>query len=309
MCWCALYKARRSPWFWGRSVLIVLPWLCTLSALGQHPVLQQNIKPVSTVKPPASNVFTPETAIAVPAEFKAKYRMGLGLSSPDYLFFSFDMAWLPSVDVQFIYSPPVQLVVNLIAPPDQEVLKTRLKAGTPSTEYPTRIKYKFNAAVNAVWRPWSDSFYASMGFGYRHIYVASGGPADLFVCLVTPDINCNKDNETFPSNSEIHLQTEIESKSFLVRAAVGYKWQWSRLVLDWQAIGFILPVTHERDYLITTRLVTEQSMAETQEIMEDMEEFLALKEASIRARIVSATEKADSFPLPVMGLSLVWMIE
>jgi hypothetical protein len=234
------------------------------------------------------------------------YSVAFGLGSPDLfsLQFSYDLPY--RTRVVFGTSLPFAYPVTIVAPPDEEVIKSRLKAGTPETDYETTIRYYRNVFANLMWHPFErKGLYALGGLGYRKMHVETSGEADLFVCLVTAEIPCNKENETFPSRSIIDLSATIETVAYNFRVAGGWVYEYSNnLYLDWTIFGLVLSKPVRQSIGISSKLETEQTIEEANEILSEMESYLASKEQSIRSRVVTNVEKLDRLPLPYTALTL-----
>jgi len=110
------------------------------------------------------------------------------------------------VAVQGFYSLPIEYSLNVRVPADDEALETRLKAGTPETVYPIKVRYMSNFGLNLLVKPLPSLLadaYAYVGVGYRKVRVKTNGRSDLFICLRTAEVPCDKEHESFPSRSEI----------------------------------------------------------------------------------------------------------
>jgi hypothetical protein len=234
------------------------------------------------------------------------YLATFGLTAPDLLTIQLGYRLSDRSQLFLGMSPGLPYPVTIVAPADEEVVKSRLKAGTPETEYDTKIRFYRNFFLNYQWRPFaSRNLYFLGGAGYRKMHVTTEGKADLYVCLVTAEVPCNKDTETFPSRTQIHLESDIETVSYNFRAASGWKFEWDNNVfVDWTIIGFVLSRPKSQSITVRSELRTEQDIEEANEILSEMESYLKKKEDSIRSRVVDNVEKVDRLPLPYFGVSV-----
>jgi hypothetical protein len=295
----------------SKTQLLRIPFyqLVAIVALFSNSLIAQ--ESVTKTEPIQPEQVAPETSVmdsqsSVIDRQLRPYSAALGLGSPDLfsLQVSYELPYRSRIVLGSSLAFPYP--VTIVAPADEEVIKSRLKAGTPETDYETTIKYYRNIFANVVWHPFErKGLYALGGLGYRKMHVETNGRADLFVCLVTAEIPCNKERETFPSLSVIELSATIETVAYNFRLAGGWVYEWSNNVyLDWTIFGLVISKPVRQSIGIRSKLETEQTIEEANEILSEMESYLASKEQSIRSRVVTNVEKLDRLPLPYTALTV-----
>jgi hypothetical protein len=241
---------------------------------------------------------------------KSLNSVGVGFGFPDATTILADRQLFGGlITIQGFYSLPIEYSLNVRVPADDEALETRLKAGTPETIYPITVRYLSNFGLNFIVRPLTTMLpnaYLYAGAGYRKVQVTTNGRSDLFICLRTADIPCDKEHESFPSRSEIELTADIEAVSYTARAGMGYQWTVSnRLKVDWSIFGLLKPFPQSTSMLVESELHREESEGEeTNEILEQMDVYLDKKRESIRNRVVNNVQIFDQKLLPISTLAV-----